>query len=246
MENIYESSRLLDEYLLFHYGSLDEALSDNGISYPLSMKEAWGFPSRTARGFSNGKVDRGLDLGCSVGAATFAMAEHCREVIGIDYSHSFIAAAERLRNGQQIPYHRVDEGHVATLLHASLKLDFEIKNIIFEQGDAHHLREDLGTFDRVHAANLLCRLSNPNLLLERFPSLVRDGGELLIATPCTWLENFTPSIHWPSGSTLDWLKSHLERSFDLARTWDEPFLIRETARKFQWSTSQVSLWRRKS
>ena len=107
------------------------------------------------------------------------------------------------------------------------------------------LREELGSFDRVHAANLICRLTEPRLFLERLPDLVTSGGELILATPCTWLGEFTPPEFWPEGSTLDWLQDHLHASFELQFEKDEPFLIRETARKFQWTKSQLSKWVRR-
>ena len=107
------------------------------------------------------------------------------------------------------------------------------------------LREDLGSFDRVHAANLVCRLPEPRRFLNRLPNLVNPGGELVLATPCTWLEEFTKKENWPEGRTLDWLRNELEDNFELKSTADEPFLIRETARKFQWTVSQVTKWRRK-
>lgn len=107
-----------------------------------------------------------------------------------------------------------------------------------------NLMTSFGAFDRVHAANLLCRLSEPERLLENLPSLVKSGGELVLATPCTWLEEFTPSVNWPMNSTFEWLLSTLTPAFSLLRRADEPFLIRETARKFQWTTSLVTVWRR--
>jgi hypothetical protein len=73
---------------------------------------------------------------------------------------------------------------------------------------------------------------------------VKSGGELVLATPCTWLGEFTPPANWPEGSTLDWLEKSLGRDFKLLRSADEPFLIRETARKFQWTSSLLSVWRR--
>jgi hypothetical protein len=73
---------------------------------------------------------------------------------------------------------------------------------------------------------------------------VNPAGELVLATPCTWLGEFTPPENWPEGSTLDWLKRHLGADFELLRVADEPFLIRETARKFQWTASMVTTWRR--
>ena len=107
------------------------------------------------------------------------------------------------------------------------------------------LPHDIGGFDRVHAANLICRLTDPVLLLERFPELVNPGGELVLATPCTWVEGFTPPENWPPGDTLAWLLEHLGSDFDLVKRTDEPFLIRETARKFQWTRSMLTVWRRR-
>jgi len=74
--------------------------------------------------------------------------------------------------------------------------------------------------------------------------LVQPGGELVLATPCTWLEEFTPPANWPATSTLAWLKAALAPWFSLEREAEEPFLIRETARKFQWSTALVTVWQR--
>ena len=108
-----------------------------------------------------------------------------------------------------------------------------------------NLRDDLGSFDVVHAANLLCRLSEPQSLLDRLPSLVNPGGQLLLTTPCTWLEEYTPSAKWPRGSTFEWLQEKLGAHFMLAHRADLPFLIREHARKFQWSVALGTRWVRK-
>jgi SAM-dependent methyltransferase len=173
------------------------------------------------------------------------MARFCDEVTGIDFSHAFIRAAEALRHGETLAYQRVEEASLSTPLTARMPCEVPAEHVRFHQGDAMRLSAELGAFDRVHAANLLCRLPAPQLLLERLPSLVVSGGELVIATPCTWLEEFTPRENRPPGTTFDWLKSSLAADFQLLRSTEEPFLIRETARKFQWTFSQVSVWRRR-
>ena len=108
-----------------------------------------------------------------------------------------------------------------------------------------NLPADLGIFDRVHAANLICRLPEPGKLLKRLGALVKPGGHLVLATPCTWLDEFTPPDCQPDGDTFDWLRAQLEKDFSLETRVDEPFLIRETARKYQWTVSLVSVWRRR-
>lgn len=242
MSNLYETRKLLGEYLLFHYGRTDEILPEHA---PAAMHGALDFPVRTTGHFGTHEVDRGLDLGCAVGRSSFEMSRTCREVIGIDFSRSFIEAAESLRAGKALPYQRLEEAHVSTDLEARLPGGCQPDRLHFETGDAMDLRPDLGAFDRVHAANLLCRLPEPQRLLDRLPSLLGPGGELILATPCTWLEEFTPSENWPTGSTFDWLKEHLSPVFELIRQTNEPFLIRETARKFQFTFSLVTVWRRR-
>jgi hypothetical protein len=46
-------------------------------------------------------------------------------------------------------------------------------------------------------------------------------------------------------STLQGLKNRLEADFQLLQTLDLPFLIREHARKYQWSVAQASCWLRR-
>lgn len=239
-DNVYESDKLVSEYLLFHYGTAEEILPP---SAPSGMREALDFAVRTQAHFSDLDNARCLDLGCAVGRSSYEMARRFPKVVGIDYSHAFVHAASALATSR-LPYRRLDEAHLSTSLVANLPAGIDPSGVSFEQGDAMNLRADLGQFDRVHAANLLCRLPEPDRLLERLPELVAPGGELIIATPCTWLGEFTPPENWPKGSTIDWLKEHLASTFDLTHTRDEPFLIRETARKFQWTTSQLSLWKR--
>lgn len=239
MNDVYETSKLVDEYLLFHYGREKEILPAE-IGWPEGMKAALGFAERTVKWFTPGEKARGLDLGCAVGRSTFEMSRQCARVTGIDFSHAFIAAADALRQGMEVPYQRLDEGHLKSTLIA--RAPFAADGLDFLQGDAMALPEELGSFDRVHAANLLCRLPEPLRLLGRLPSLVAEGGELVLATPCTWLEEFTPPANWPESDTFGWLEHHLGGSFGLVRRGEEPFLIRETARKFQWTRSMVTVW----
>jgi len=240
MSSLYESPRLLDEYLLFHYGSAAEVLP-----WVFGPSEALHFPVRTVATFlDETRRERALDLGCAVGRSAFELSRSCHEVVGIDYSRSFIAAAESLRTAGRLDYSCREEGARTRTLAATLPEGSRPGRVSFEQGDAMHLREDVSTFDLVHAANLLCRLTDPGLLLRRFPSLVRPGGLLILTTPCTWLEEFTPQDHWPSGSTFDWLQAALTPYFTLQSQADLPFLIREHARKFQWGVALGTAWTR--
>ena len=224
---------------LFHFAKPAEILP-----WDFGPREALDYPVRVVEHFSQGQAGRSHDIGCAVGRSSYEMSRNSDKVIGIDFSHAFAKAAETIKEGPQtIP--RLEEAHQNSQLQVQLPEEVSADRCSFEQGDAMNLREDLGTFDRVLAANLICRLPNPEKFLARLPSLVNSGGEVVLATPCTWLAEFTPPDNWPAGSTLDWLKNTLEKDFELITEANEPFLIRETARKFQWTVALVTKWRKK-
>ena len=235
--NIYESDKLLAEYLLFHYGSAEEILP-----YEFGPRGALEYPARcvsecvTANG-------RALDLGCAVGRSTFELARTCGEVVGIDFSQRFINAATALKT-RELSYLRTDEGDLTTALVVRAPVGVDTTRVTFETGDAMNLRDDLGVFDVVLMANLIDRLSEPQKCLARLPSLVKSGGQLVITSPYTWLEDFTPRANWLM-PTLDGLQAALAPHFNLVTTRDMPFLIREHARKFQWSVAQATVWIRR-
>jgi putative 4-mercaptohistidine N1-methyltranferase len=242
--NIYETERLLHEYLLFHYASAEEILP-----WPDGPRSALNFPVRTVHELISKDTLTpqavALDLGCAVGRSAFELTTLCHQVIGIDFSQAFIDAATRLAHGGSLPYLRHEEAGRYSQAFATVPQGLHLSRARFEQGDAMHLRPDLGSFDVVHAANLLCRLPGPLLCLQNLPHLVNPGGQLLLTTPCTWLDDFTPRDLWPAnGSTFNWLQHHLSPHFTLEHRIDMPFLIREHARKFQWSVALGTRWRR--
>lgn len=250
--NFYDTEKAVSEYLLFHYGRPDEVLPYNfgpvtALNYPVRCVSECLDLARLP-----GKP-RALDLGCSVGRSTFELARHCHEVIGIDFSHRFIDAANEIKAAGQLDYSYVEQGDLLTGAQAAVPADIDRSRVTFEQGDAMNLRDHLGQFDVVLMANLVDRLSAPEKCLQRLPGLLNPGGQLIVTTPCTWLEDYTPKDHWLGGflrdgeavETLEVLRLRLHGDFELIATKDLPFLIREHARKFQWSVAQASIWRRR-
>src|SRR4051812_10622844 len=92
----YETERALSEYLLFHYGP-DANQTPPGVQPGVAAN----FPARcVSECLDTSRLDaraRALDLGCAVGRSTFELARHCSEVIGIDFSRSFIRVANQLK-----------------------------------------------------------------------------------------------------------------------------------------------------
>lgn len=231
---------MVAEYLLFHYGAADEVLP-----WKSGPREALDFAARTPRHLPQEPVARALDLGCAVGRSAFEMTKWADQVIGIDFSEAFVRQAQQLAEDKNPTYQVKEEASLFKTLQAAVPDDCHPERAQFEVGDAMNLRADLGAFDQVHAANLICRLPEPMRFLKRLPQLVVPDGSLVLTTPATWLDGFTPTKNWPDLPTTEWLQRELAADFDFLGEVDEPFLIRETRRKFQWTVASVTKWTRR-
>eukprot|EP00957_Ditylum_brightwellii_P031612 2397359-Ditylum_brightwellii.AAC.1 len=77
-----------------------------------------------------------------------------------------------------------------------------LNRVNFFVGDACKLKDyssEIGTFDGVTMANLLCRLPDPMACLDALPHVVNKGGVVVMVTPFSWLEEFTPRSKWLGG-----------------------------------------------
>jgi putative 4-mercaptohistidine N1-methyltranferase len=124
--------------------------------------------------------------------------------------------------------------------------------VAFMQGDACNLKAIFTDYDLVFAGNLIDRLYDPTLFLAEIGSRILPGGLLVVTSPYTWLEEYTPREKWLGGrrehgeplSTLTALERALAGRFALEHRQDVPFVIRETARKHQHSIAEMTIWRR--
>jgi putative 4-mercaptohistidine N1-methyltranferase len=246
-EIYYDSERALSEYLLFHYGAQDERIPGS-LTGPLQFPvrcvseclDAARLPPRA----------RALDLGCAVGRASFELARHCAQVLGIDFSASFVSVATLLRNNGSFDFNYIEEGDLTRPHRAVVPPDIDRKRVNFEQGDAVRLRSGLGQFDVVLLANLLDRVDHPAKCLAQLPGLLHPGGQLVITSPYTWLSEYTPRENWLGGfirdgrpvQTFDTLTKILAPHFELSRRQDLPFVIREHARKYQLGLADATCW----
>ncbi len=245
MSSIYETPTLVEQYLLFHYGSAEEILP-----YQFGPADALNFPVRIVTRFLNyhtGTMSRALDLGCAVGRSSFELSKYFDQVVGIDKSESFIRAAESLRSSGRLEYRRLDEAPHHSSLIAVPPPGARAERITFSSGDALDLPGDIGQFDLILAANLIDRVSDPALLLQKLKPLIAPRGTLILTSPYTWLEDFTPPEKWLSGlsgptGSLAAIQSILAPTLIRVYSEDLPFLIREHARKYQWSAAQASVW----
>jgi len=255
---VYEGQRAVDEYLQMHYGKQDDVFpyaamgGIDGLAFPERSAMLAVNALRTAGGDPAGGA--ALDVGCAVGGATFALASHFSRVDGMDFSDAFVEAAKSLQSGASIDYQTLEEGSRMGNRTAHVPADTSRARCSFAQGDACNLEDlrDAGFlradgYNAVHASNLLCRLPRPKLFLKSCSDwVVKPGGVLVLLTPFSWLEEWTPRTEWIGGGeavSSEALASEMETlGFALGGREDVPFLIREHARKFQYGVSECTAW----
>lgn len=101
---------------------------------------------------------RVLDVGCGPGTITLDLARLVApgEVVGIDVAAEIVAAAERAR------------------------ADASLANASFAVGDVYALEFDTGSFDVVHAHQVLQHLADPVAALREMRRVLRPGGLLAV------------------------------------------------------------------
>lgn len=187
-----------------------------------------------------------LDIGCAVGRSCFELARYCQQSVGIDNSQTFIHAAQQLQKHGQIEYSLLEESSQIAKRAAYLPKGINPSRVEFLCMDAMELIQSKNTYHVVLAANLICRLSDPKAFLENIHRLVASSGQLIITSPYSWLEEFTPRAKWLKGENgLSSLKNILGKHFNLTKAFNMPFLLREHLRKYQWGVAEASIWIKK-
>ncbi|NOG32659.1 5-histidylcysteine sulfoxide synthase [Halomonas sp. TBZ9] len=244
----YESDARMAEYAEFHYG--DEWFGVANFPQALANKALASMAGR--------QKARALDLGCASGRSSFELAREFEHVDGVDFSANFIRQGVEMAEQKVLRYTRVEEGELVSYQErtlASLELEDSAERVNFHQGDACNLKPQFNHYDLVLAANLIDRLYKPSQFLQSIHERINAGGILMIASPYTWLEEYTPKEEWIGGfkrdgenvTTLEGLKELLEPHFRMISEPEKvPFVIRETMHKYQHSLSEVTLWERRS
>lgn len=245
-DNSYESDLLVSQYAEFGWG----ASYFDVPNYPATCAQ------RVLHYMKDKPKRKALDIGCAVGRSSFELARGFDEVTGLDFTARFIQLATLMKEKQRISYAIPTEGALLTYKTVSLAdvdLTEQAKKVSFWQADACNLKPLYSGYDLIFAGNLIDRLYDPKKFLHDTAHRLNEGGMLILTSPYTWLEEYTPKEAWIGGvkkdgenfSTLDGLKEILDAEFRFIATEDIPFVIRETARKFQHTVAQMSVWEKR-
>ncbi|HBG07976.1 MAG: SAM-dependent methyltransferase [Geobacteraceae bacterium GWC2_58_44] len=240
----YETDALAGQYCDAHYGP-------GHFGVPNFARSCAEICLELTNGRARGEA---LDLGCAVGRASFELARGFEKVTGVDFSTRFFRLAVRMQEEGYLRYALPEEGEVLSyheLTLAGLGLEELRGKVQFFQGDACNLQDKFTGYDLVLAANLIDRLYSPRRFLAGIHQRINPGGLLVIASPYSWMTEFTEKQEWLGGYReagepvwgLDGLGTALSPHFRmLGEPRDVPFVIRETRRKFQHSVAELTVW----
>lgn len=251
----YETDSAVAQYCEFHYGERYFDVENFAQRYARIAIEA----IRQDKDFAGREDLSVLEVGCSVGRASFELALGFEKVLGLDFSARFIQVANQLKTTGSVLYTLPIEGDIVDFKEKTLA-EYGLADVAhrceFLQQDASNLKPIFTGYDMIVAVNLIDRLYDPAKFLKDLAHRLNDGGLLLLASPYTWLEDFTEKANWLGGykdaqsgenvTTLEGITALLEAEFELVKEpFDVPFVIRETQRKFQHTLSQVTLWKKR-
>lgn len=257
---VLETRAAIDALLANQYGRPEEVLKELFECSVSSYSEQVGIlTERHCAALQDFTGERGeavaLELGCGVGAIAFELARSFPHVLAVDASKACINAAKTMKERGWMRYTATVEGELTQERTASVPEDIERERVNFIAADLSALPTALtGPFDAVVAANVLCRLPEPAVLLRRLPALVRPGGVAVLATTCDWQEGCTPREHWLGGykdkqgkevRTMEGLHEVLGEDFELVAEKDLAVVARHNARRYRLGVSHATVWKRR-
>lgn len=241
----YESDTQVSQYSEFHYG--DEYYGVENFA-----KASAEF---CIRAMENRKSVKALDLGCAVGRSTFELAKHFDHVDGVDFSARFIKTAFSMQERGEVRYNLIEEGELTSFKSrklAAMGLEDTVEKVSFSQGDACNLKPHLTGYDLIFMGNLIDRVYSPRKVLADMSERLNPGGLLIVASPFTWLEEYTERSEWLGGykdengetlSSTEALEQALSPNLTRVSAPQEiAFVIRETKRKYQHTLSEFNVF----
>jgi len=243
-QSMYDEDVVVGQYLDFHYGPNSEYPAKCAAHCVDVMREV-GQPMRKA-----------LEVGGGPGRAAVELSKSFEHVTGGDYSETFVELAEKLVNEGELKWKSlVDKTSGQSLDRSVTAKELGTGNVSFSKIDAHDLPDD--HFDLICGFNLIDRLEKPAVFLESLKAKLSPGGVLVLSSPYTWLEEFTPKSSWLGGfkygdndalSSYQGMKEILQaQGFEEVKEPEDVwFRIDSLAngRKYQQTRAQMTFWRR--
>lgn len=252
----YETDKSVSQYCEFHYGDDYFGMENFAKKYANlainTIKQDTDFKDATDLSV--------LEVGCSVGRASFELAKHFNKVTGLDFSARFIQIANQLQQNGSIRYSIPIEGEIMDFKSqslADLNLIETASRCQFIQQDASNLKPHITDYDMVVASNLIERIYDPAKFLKDINERLNSKGLLMIVSDYSWKEEYTDKEKWIGGykdaksgenvTSIEGLHGILDEHFECISTLPSiPSVFRVTSRNFTLNDSEVTIWKKRT
>jgi SAM-dependent methyltransferase len=184
----------LSTYTRDHYGDLDPG--DRDEPQPGAIL---GLLNGLQPHLHNANGQPVLDIGCSVGRGSFALAERFGvPVVGVDLSVPMLRLAQRVLHQRMVAYPRRRVGVVYDQREFAVALP-QAEHVDFWACDALALPFVPETFGLAVGLNVLDCVAAPCTFLNELARVLCPGGNLALTTPYDWSPAATPVEAWLGG-----------------------------------------------
>jgi SAM-dependent methyltransferase/uncharacterized protein YbaR (Trm112 family) len=185
----------LSSYAWDHYGDLDPN-EPAGEPRPGSMLRVLEAGYEMAGPVPPGPV---IDVGCSVGRGTFALAERSDElVLGVDFDFPMLRLASEVLQHGTVRYPRRRVGLVYDRREFPTRFT-NSENVDFWACDAAALPFAAGTFSLAVNLHILDCVYAPRELLLSLAQVLKSSGKAVLTCPYDWSPAATPVEAWLGG-----------------------------------------------
>jgi len=196
-----------------------------------------------------------LDLGCSVGRASFILAPYFTHLDGVDFSAGYIRHGVNLQQGKSIRYTLENEGDIVDFHEIKLS-DIDLlnsKSIHFSQGDASNLKSTLSGYDVILAQHVLEQSYEPRLFLQNVQQRLNANGLLIVVSNYHFTEQQAGKKTWLGGVKIngenvtgfEGLSAILAANFTLLEQQQLTRTLKVNRRNFELSFPHLTVWQLK-
>ncbi|MCW8831988.1 MAG: 5-histidylcysteine sulfoxide synthase [Colwellia sp.] len=249
--NHYETNVDICRQLHAHYGAARSAMPLSAKNYSQQIADhvlACVDKYHTA-------THKCLDLGCSVGRASFILAQYFNHLDGVDFSAGYIRHGVKLQQGKSIRYTLENEGDIVDFHEVKLS-DVDLptgENIHFSQGDASNLKSIFTGYDLVLAQHVLEQSYYPRLFLKSIHQRLNANGLLIVVSDYHFDEQQADKNTWLGGVKIngenvtgfEGLSAILSNHFTLLEQHQLTRTLKVNRRNFQLSFPHMTVWQLK-
>ena len=252
LANHYESDKVICQQLHAQYGPVKSVNSLAIKNYSQQITE------ELIRNVEKYQVatNKCLDLGCSVGRATFMLAQHFKQIDAVDFSARYIRHGVKLQQGKSVRYTLENEGEIIDYYEFNL-MDINLpcsENIHFSQGDVSNLKNDFKGYDVILAQHVLEKSYDPRQFLNTVNTRLNTNGLLVIVSNYDFDEQISKKDNWLGGrkvngenvTAFEGLSSVLTPFFNLKTQQQLTRPMKINRRNFTLSFPHLSVWQLKS